>query len=638
MRLFMAATAVVFALTGCSGGGGGAGETSGGATTSSLKAITSYALANVTGTINETSKTIAVTVPYGTSVTALVATFDTTGASVSVGGTVQNSGVSANNFSNPVIYTVTALDGSTANYTVTLTVAPSSAKAITTYSLSGWAGSINEATKSISVSMPSGIGVTALVATFATTGTSVSAVGTVQVSGTTANDFTNPVTYTVTAADGSTVNYTVTVTPILPVTIGGTVNGLAAGNSIVLLNNGTDNLTVSANGAFTFTQAIAFGSNYSVTINTLPTGQPCTLTYGAGTVSSASVASVNAICGPTYVGTFSYTGSMATARTEHAAALLANGKVIVAGGLDRPDSVVPVSSAELFDPTTGTWGVTGNMTSVRQSHSATLLPNGKVLVAGGVGMGIGLATAELYDPATGAWTSTGNMTTTRHYHTATTLPNGLVLVVGGRDAAGNVVASAELYDPNSGTWTATGSMATIREFHTATLLSNGKVLVAGGSTGNAIASAELYDPGSGAWITTGSLQAARMIHTATLLPNGKVLAAGGYDRSVNHRSAELYDPVAGTWTTTGSMASTRDRHAATLIPNGKVLVSGGYNGVDVDGNFELYDPASGAWTLAGAMRASREDHVAILLANGRLLVIGGWTPFVTQTASAELFW
>ena len=214
------------------------------------KTITAYSLNGVAGTINETAKTIAVTMPFGTNVTALVATFTTTGASVKVVAALQTSGTTANNFTSPVVYTVTAADNSTAAYTVTVTKALNPAKAITAYSLSGVAGTINEAAKTIAVTMPNGTIVTALVATFTTTGASVK-VGTAalpQTSGTTANDFTGPVVYTVTAADGTTAAYTVTVT-VAPITtkaitayslkgVAGTINETAK-TIAVTVPNGT---------------------------------------------------------------------------------------------------------------------------------------------------------------------------------------------------------------------------------------------------------------------------------------------------------------------------------------------------------------------------------------------------------------
>src|SRR5713226_9859777 len=196
-------------LAGCGGGGGDGGDTQ--TTANPAKALIAFSLAGVPGTIQEANKTIAVTMPFGTDVTALVATFTTTGTAVSVGGTSQISGTTANNFTSPVVYTVTAADATTVSYTVTVAVAANSAKALTAFSLAGVMGTIQEANKTIAVTMPFGTDVTALVATFTTTGTAVSVGGTSQISGTTANNFTSPVVYTVTAADATTVSYTVTV-------------------------------------------------------------------------------------------------------------------------------------------------------------------------------------------------------------------------------------------------------------------------------------------------------------------------------------------------------------------------------------------------------------------------------------------
>jgi hypothetical protein len=200
--------------------------------------------------------------------------------------------------------------------------------------------------------------------------------------------------------------------------------------------------------------------------------------------------------------------------------------LVVAKGLRYP---------VVIDPT---WTPTGSMGTARYDHTATLLPSGKVLAAGGTNFrGDHLSSAELYDPATGIWTATGTLGTGRNGHTATLLPSGQVLVAGGFN--GVYLSSAELYDPATGTWTATGSMSTARAYYTATLLPSGQVLVAGGYP--ALSSAELYDPATGTWTATGSLGTGRSMHTATLLLSGQVLAAGGYDDRGASRSAELYD-------------------------------------------------------------------------------------------------
>lgn len=320
--------------------------------------------------------------------------------------------------------------------------------------------------------------------------------------------------------------------------------------------------------------------------------------------------------------TFVTTGSMNVNRIWHTATLLDNGKVLVAGALN---GIYRLASAELYDPSTSTWTSTGSLNVARCLHTATLLNNGKVLVVAGEGGGDPVS-AELYDPATGIWSNTGNMNVARSVPTATLLNNGEVLVAGGQN--GDAIASAELYDPSTGTWSTTGSMNVARATHTATLLNNGKVLVAGGYVDSStIASAELYDPVTGIWSTTGSMNAVRQFHTATLLNNGKVLVAGGYGLS----SAELYDPVAGTWSTTGNMNVTRNYHTATLLSNGKLLVEGGY-GLS---STELYDPVAGTWSTTGNMNVARYYHAATLLNDGKVLLVageGGGDPI----ASAEL--
>ena len=194
-------------------------------------------------------------------------------------------------------------------------------------------------------------------------------------------------------------------------------------------------------------------------------------------------------------GTWARTGNLKIARSRPTATLLLDGNVLVAGGFMGGDFATPTSSAELYDPVIGAWTPTHTLNSPRAQHTATLLPDGEVLAAGGLGQIYTHASAELYDPASQTWTRTGNMKGTRREHTAALLPNGQVFVVGGLDVISNTLASARLYDPAGGRWTEAGNLAVARSQHTSTLLTNGKVLIAGGldSSSNALASAELYD-------------------------------------------------------------------------------------------------------------------------------------------------
>jgi hypothetical protein len=292
-------------------------------------------------------------------------------------------------------------------------------------------------------------------------------------------------------------------------------------------------------------------------------------------------------------------------------------------------------------PSVEHWALTGSMAEERAAHEAVLLPNGQVLVMGGVTLGdMFHNSAELYDPASGSWSDTGSMRDVRAGHTATLLPNGQVLVTGGANNMVPVLETAELYDPATGTWSPAGSMASARHSHTATLLPNGQVLVTGGfGELGVLATAELYDPATNTWSSSGSLSDDRRGHTATLLPNGQVLVAGGVASDFSRlATAELYDPATGTWHSTGSMASARLGHTATLLLNGKVLVAGGDSFASVHGTSELYDPVSGTFSDAGLMVEVRSSYTATLLPNGQVLAAGGGSPTLDESlTSAELY-
>jgi hypothetical protein len=326
------------------------------------------------------------------------------------------------------------------------------------------------------------------------------------------------------------------------------------------------------------------------------------------------------------------TGNMVTPRQYHTATLLYDGRVLVAGGGNSQY----VAQAELYDPNTGTWTATGKMIEARYGHTATLLLDGTVLVSGGIDDNSGvLSSAELYDPTSGKWTATGKMATARIAHTATLLPDGTVLVAGGSASSshGGELASAELYDPSIGAWTATGSLIEARYGHTTTRLRDGAVLAGGGfvedsDINGALASTELYDPGSRSWAATGTMHEGRAKHTATLLLDGTVLVAGFGALA----SAELYDPNGGSWSGTGSMTEARSNDpTATLLPDGRVLVTGGGSLASA----ELYDPRSGTWSAVANMVWARYDHTATLLTDGRVLVAGGSNS--QYVAQAELY-
>ena len=299
---------------------------------------------------------------------------------------------------------------------------------------------------------------------------------------------------------------------------------------------------------------------------------------------------------------FTAVGLMTTVRGTQTATLLPTGHVLVTGG---QTSSGPTNTAELFDPASGKFTATANMTLARQSHTATLLPSGQVLIAGGFTAG-GVVTnrTELFDPGYGTFTGLfpNNLTSLRANHTATLLKNGQVLIAGGETGSGGT-NTAELFDPASRTFTPIprGTMNSTRYIHTATLLSTGSVLIAGGIVSGLgyTNTAELYDPffGGFASLSPNMMTSDRGYHTATLLGSGQVLIAGGFAGSGVSNTAELFDPVSETFTSLSpsTMTSPRQNHSATLLPSGKVLLAGGVANISgaVTNTAELFDPTSG---------------------------------------------
>ena len=315
---------------------------------------------------------------------------------------------------------------------------------------------------------------------------------------------------------------------------------------------------------------------------------------------------------------------MLESRSGHTATLLSDGRVLIVGGMRRNQDFY--KSAELYDPASGKFRQTGNMSVGRVGHAAVLLRSGKVLIVGGW---IGHETtdsAELYDPATGTFSQVGKMAARRSAATATLLDSGDVLIVGGQqsDGPGGGLASSEIFHVATLRFQRASSLRHARWSHTATKLQNGQILIAGGNDGGLVAGAELYDPRTGNFAETGNLNTSRYKHTAGLLPDGRVLIAGGSDaRDWNGTmaSAEIYDPRTGKFSPTNSLNESRFKlpREAVLLNSGRLLVGGGSK------EMELYDPSTGKFLVVpGEMDNSWHYMTETKLSNGRVLLAGGY--------------
>ncbi len=329
------------------------------------------------------------------------------------------------------------------------------------------------------------------------------------------------------------------------------------------------------------------------------------------------------------------TGRMLAARASHAAATLADGRVLVSGGFAASGGFQNLTAtAEIYDPGAGTFSATGSLLEARTDHTSVRLADGRVLVVGGVSpAAVRLATAEVYDLTTGTWAPTGSMSAARRNPLAVALPDGRVLVTGGESASGAPLASSEIFDPVTGTFTATGSTLTPRTGPAVAALPDGRVLLAGGWYSNSyLASAELWDPVSGTWTATGPMASVRGDGpSASVLTNGKVLVAGGYAVDGPAPAAEVYDPATGTFSLTGNFNRARSGqgvHRAVTLADGSVVATDSFGGI------ERYNVAAGTWQVVGQFSDSRTWYTASLLPNGKILVAGG---FPGPLTSAELF-
>ena len=343
-------------------------------------------------------------------------------------------------------------------------------------------------------------------------------------------------------------------------------------------------------------------------------------------------------------GSFEATGDMGSQRSHHGAALLADGRVLEVGGI--ADFGLVLASAEVFDPANGQFTPTGSLADARMRPTTVALADGRVLVAGGRGGNQGdtiFASAEIYDPATGQFSVTGSMTVARYVTATARLDDGKVLFAGGFNFTDDTLASAELYDPATGTFTPTGSLSAPRDpGGRAAKLADGRVLVAGGyDDSGALGTAEIYDPATGQFTLTGNLTEPRGDHAIATLADGRVLLVGGLGNSDYLAQADLYDPATGTFSPTGSLAHVRANPTATLLADGRVLVAGGNGNVTGDPNIataEIYDPASGTFNDVGDLITPSMGGTAVRLLDGRVLLTGGWAGVEdVPTAHAELF-
>jgi len=316
---------------------------------------------------------------------------------------------------------------------------------------------------------------------------------------------------------------------------------------------------------------------------------------------------------------------------------LQNGSLLAPGGFVT--STAGTAITELYSLTSDSWTYTGSMVNSRKNHAAAVMADGNVLAAGGYIGAVGTNTAEVYNTSTGQWAATGNMNKIRQNFPLLLLPSGKILAAAGKNSS--VIANADLYDPSAGTWTATGSLAHARHMHTATLLPDGTVLAAGGYSDTAgatsIQTAEIFN-GSSWSDTTGTMNAARGEHTATLLLNGKVLVAGGISNGTYLSSAEIYDPSTGLWTATGSMSTARAKHTAQLLPDGTVMVTGGASAATTAlASSEIYDPSDGTWSAALSMPSAKLGLSSAYLPNGRIMAVGGYNGTGTLYTTTSLY-
>ncbi len=355
---------------------------------------------------------------------------------------------------------------------------------------------------------------------------------------------------------------------------------------------------------------------------------------------------------------------MTEPRALHTAVTLRDGRILICGGTSDANIGGVLASAEIFDPATGTFSKTGAMSDARQGHTATLLPDGTVLIAGGsknIGFRSELASAEIYDPGSGTFRATASMATPREGHSATLLRDGRVLIAGGSPNGVTTTTSAEMYDYRTGRFTVIAPMGVPRETHSATLLKNGTVLIAGGGRGGmpggyiAYTTAEIFNPASNTFTTLAAhMTTDRVAPAAALLDDGRVLIAGGKSGKIRSpfggtslfyftplETAEVFDPETNSFLPVGSMETPHYLGVATKLNDGSVLITGGWtaNGGMIGGvrTGDLFDPTRNVFTGAGELHVARLNQTATLLGGGDVMVAGGIDRDGNVTGTVEFF-
>lgn len=338
-------------------------------------------------------------------------------------------------------------------------------------------------------------------------------------------------------------------------------------------------------------------------------------------------------------------GDLQIGRWGHTTTVLQNDTVLVVGGRKRLSfRGTTVQEGEILPLGSDEWIKTGTLNWERTFHTASLLLDGRVLVAGGTGRVVlapgeetmwrgnkDLSSAEIYDPKADEWASSPDMIEKRQLAQAITLEDGRVMIIGGRSGL-LTLATSEVYDPVTNNWNLLSPMLVSRKSHSAITLLDNRILVTGGTeewAGGNLASAEIYDPLKDTWVMVSDMNRSRLGHKSTLLPDGRVLVTGGTIVGEEEflgpeTTAEIYDPFIDKWTLITTDLKPRKDHASVALPGGKVLLIGGGNSIGTPVmELELYNPYTNEWSVAGSLPEGRNLLTATILPDGSILIVGG---------------